>query len=275
MSAAIANVLSIAGCDPSGGAGIAADLKTFAAFRVYGMAVITALTAQNTLGVSAIHYPPPAFLDQQLDVLMRDIRLDGIKIGMVGSAGAVEVIARHVRAQPQAHCVLDPVMVASSGDALSCGDVAEAVCHHLLSLCDVITPNGPEIAALTGLPMPRHRDEQEQAGRALLARGARAVLVKGGHSEEREAIDVLVEADSVRYFSAPRLVTRHTHGTGCTLSSAVAAGLAQGLNLGDAVARAKDFVHGAMAHADVLDVGAGTGHGPLDHNWRDRAEKRS
>lgn len=259
------NLLSIAGCDPSGGAGIAADLKTFATHQVYGMAVVTALTAQNTRGVFAVHQPDVQFLERQLTAVLDDVKVHGVKIGMVGNIAAIGCIAYQLKMRAVPHIVLDPVLVATSGDALSEPGVAAALCRDLLPLSEIITPNGPEVAALTGLPMPRSEAEQVAAGQALLAMGARAVLVKGGHSEGDEAVDVLVRAGDVRRFAAPRLALSSTHGTGCTLSSALAAGLAQGMALEAAVERAKAYVYGAIAHSAALDVGLG--HGPLDHGW--------
>lgn len=264
------NLLSIAGCDPSGGAGIAADLKTFAAFDVYGMAVITALTAQNTRGVYAIHQSPLPFFDQQISAVLDDVRVDGLKLGMMGSVEIVKSVAAHIRSRSLPHCVLDPVLVATSGDGLSEQGVGAALVSELMPLCEVITPNGPEIASLTGLAQPQTEDEQVEAGRALCARGARAVLVKGGHSQGDEAVDMLVWEGGVRRFAAPRLRTQNTHGTGCTLSSALAAGLAKGWPLAEAVERAKAYVHGAISHGHEVVVGQG--HGPLYHGWMRSAD---
>jgi hydroxymethylpyrimidine kinase/phosphomethylpyrimidine kinase len=265
------NVLSIAGCDPSGGAGIAADLKTFAAFDVYGMAVVSALTAQNTRAVYAIHQPPLDVLDQQLRAVLSDVTVHGVKIGMLGNAESALCVAGYIQHYSLPHIVLDPVVAASTGAALGTSDMSAALLRHLVPLCDVITPNGPEIAALTGLPAPMSEAEQITAGQVLLRFGARAVVVKGGHSQGDEAVDVLVREGDVRRFARPRQALGERHGTGCTLSSALAAGLALGWPLEVAVERAKDYVFGALLASDQLAVGSGAG--PLDHGWRSRSER--
>lgn len=262
MSARIANVLSIAGSDPSGGAGIQADLKTFAALGCYGMAAITALTAQNTRGVSAVHAPPPEFLAAQIDAIFSDISVDAVKIGMLGTPEIVAVVTERLLHWSARNIVLDPVLVATSGDSLGAPGVVEAMLDKLIPLANVVTPNLPEVARLTDLPTPQDTKAMQQAGETLLARGAKAALVKGGHLEG-EAVDLLVTADGARAYAALRIATRNTHGTGCTLSSAIAACLARGCALEEAVAEAKAYLTAALSGADRLDVGGG--HGPVDH----------
>ena len=262
MSARIANVLSIAGSDPSGGAGIQADLKTFAALGCYGMAAITALTAQNTRGVSAVHAPPPDFLAAQIDAIFSDIDVDAVKIGMLGTPEIVAVVADRLSHWSARNVVLDPVLVATSGDSLGAPGVVEAMLERLIPLARVVTPNLPEAARLTDRPAPQDVPSMQQAGEALVARGAKAVLVKGGHLQG-EAVDLLVTADGARAYSAPRIATRNTHGTGCTLSSAIAAFLARGAGLEQAVGEAKAYLTAALRSADRLHVGGG--HGPVDH----------
>jgi hydroxymethylpyrimidine/phosphomethylpyrimidine kinase len=263
MTARIANVLSIAGSDPSGGAGVQADLKTFAALGCYGMAAITALTAQNTRGVRAVHVPPAEFVAAEIDMIFEDVTVDAVKIGMVANPEIARAIAGRLAHWRPERVVLDPVLVATSGDSLGSDGVAEALIAGLLPLATVVTPNIPEACALVGRPLAAGLDDMRAAGEALLARGARAVLVKGGHAEGTEAIDLLVTPEGVRSFAAPRVATRNTHGTGCTLSSAIAALLAQGHELAEAVSRAKSYISGALAAADRLSVGSG--HGPLNH----------
>ncbi len=264
----IPNLLSIAGSDPSGGAGIQADLKTFSALGCYGMAALTALTAQNTRGVSAVHVPPPEFLTAQLDAIFADVRVDAVKIGMLATGDMVRAVARCLAARPGLPVVLDPVLVATSGDSLGAPDVVDALGEHLLSLATVVTPNLPEAARLSGLALPEDEDAMRAAAEALMARGARAVLVKGGHLAGGDAVDLLVEGDEIRFFHARRIATPNTHGTGCTLSSAIACYLAKGLPLADAVDAAKSYLTAAIADGASLDVGADRGsggHGPVHH----------
>ena len=265
----IPNVLSIAGSDPSGGAGVQADLKTFAAFGCYGMAAITALTAQNTRGVSAVHVPPAQFLGSQIDAIFTDISVGAVKIGMLGTGEIVSVVADRLAQHAARHIVLDPVLVATSGDSLGAPDVVDALIAKLLPLAEIVTPNLPEVAHLVGRDVSPDPDDMSRAGVELLARGARAVLVKGGHGDSADAIDVLVIGAGAERFSAPRIATRNTHGTGCTLSSAIAAGLARGRPLQQAVGEAKAWLTGAIRAADGLSVGQG--HGPLDHLYALRA----
>jgi hydroxymethylpyrimidine kinase/phosphomethylpyrimidine kinase len=259
----IPNVLSIAGSDPSGGAGIQADLKTFSALGCYGMAALTALTAQNTRGVTAVHVPPPEFLEAELAAVFADVRVDAVKIGMLATGDMVRVVARCLAAHPGIPVVLDPVLVATSGDSLGAPDVVDAIAELLLPLAAVVTPNLPETARLSGLPVPEDEDAMRAAAAALEARGARAVLVKGGHLGGRESVDLLTEGGEIHVFTAPRIATRSTHGTGCTLSSAIACYLAKGLALADAVGAAKSYLTAAIAESGSLDVGEG--HGPVHH----------
>ncbi|MDB5571375.1 MAG: Hydroxymethylpyrimidine kinase /phosphomethylpyrimidine kinase [Hyphomicrobiales bacterium] len=261
----IPNVLSIAGSDPSGGAGIQADLKTFSALGCYGMAALTALTAQNTRGVTGVHIPPPEFVAAQIDAIFTDVRVDAVKIGMLASGAVVEAVASRLRAHHARNIVLDPVLVATSGDSLGAPDVVDAMTRHLVPMASVITPNGPEAARLSGLPEPRTSADLESLARALYGLRPHAVLVKGGHMEGAEAEDAFFDGARVAFLRAPRIATRNTHGTGCTLSSAIAAFLARGYGLADAVAEAKDYLTGALAAADALTVGSGEGHGPVHH----------
>ncbi len=262
---AIPNVLSIAGSDPSGGAGVQADLKTFSALGSYGMAAITALTAQNTRGVSAVYVPPVDFVVAQIDAIFNDVRVDAVKLGMLASGAIVEAVADRLRAHGARNIVLDPVLVATSGDALGAPDVVEAMITHLLPLARIVTPNIPEAMRLSGGSAPQDSAGLERLARAIHALGANAVLVKGGHMEGELAPDVLFERAAAHLFEAPRVATRNTHGTGCTLSSAIAANLAHGMELAAAVQRAKSYLTAALIASDKLDVGSGEGHGPVHH----------
>jgi len=245
--------LTIGGSDSGGGAGIQADLKTFAALGVYGASVITAVTAQNTKGVSGIHDVPPGFITAQIDAVMSDLAVNAIKIGMVSRPEAIVAIADGLwRWQPR-HVVFDPVMVATSG----------MLRRRLIPMASIITPNLPEAAALLDATLAQDEAAIEEQGRALLELGCPAVLIKGGHGSGAQSIDVLVTRDAVLRFAAPRVETRNTHGTGCTLSSAIAAGLAKGEDLGAAVTHAKTYISAAIAAADRLSVGQG--HGPVHH----------
>jgi hydroxymethylpyrimidine/phosphomethylpyrimidine kinase len=254
--------LTIAGSDSSGGAGIQADLKTFAALGVYGASVLTALTAQNTNGVAAIHGVPADFVAAQMDAVFSDLDVAAVKIGMLGSAAVIAAVAAGLERHRARNVVLDPVMVASSGEKLLHPD-ALAVLRDLISRTRVLTPNLPEAAALLGMPLARDETEMRSQGEKLLTLGARAVLIKGGHGAGPESVDFLVDAEACTRYAALRIATRNTHGTGCTLSSAVAAGLAKGLALADAVREAKAYVSAAIAAADRLKVGSG--RGPLHH----------
>ena len=266
----IRNVLSIAGSDPSGGAGIQADLKTFAARGVYGMAVITALTAQNTRGVSGGEAVPPGFIEDQIEAIFEDIRVDAVKIGMIANAGIARAVAGLLSARQGVPIVLDPVMVAKGGSALLAPDAVEALTTRLLPLAAVLTPNLPEAAALLGEPVATDRAGMAAQATRLRALGPQAVLVKGGHLEGEGSPDVLATADGTEWFEAERIATANTHGTGCTLSSAIAAELAKGANASEAVRAAKTYLAGAIAAAERLSVGSG--HGPVHHFhalWRE------
>ena len=252
--------LTVAGSDSGGGAGIQADLKTFHQFGVFGTTVLTAVTAQNTVGVRAWAALPAALVRQQLDAVADDLPPQAVKSGMIGSAELVRAVAEGIADRRLPNYVLDPVMVASSGDRLLDRDAERLVAERLGPLADRVTPNLDEARILTGEEVATP-DQMERAGRLLLARGARAALVKGGHLTGPEVVDVLVTAQGARRFTQVRLAATSTHGTGCTLSAAVAAGLALGRPLERAVADALDFVHRAIAAAP----GLGRGHGPLNH----------
>ncbi len=252
--------LTIAGSDSGAGAGIQADLKTFASLRVYGLTVITAITAQNTVGVRAVQEIGVDIIKAQLDAVAEDFSIGAVKTGMLSSAAIIgtvaDAIARH-RLRP---LVVDPVMIAKSGDRLLREDAVEALRRRLLPLAAVVTPNIPEAEVLAGRPI-RTRHDRIAAARAIMELGAQAVVIKGGHTEEDPIVDILVDANGVREFFAPRIGTSSTHGTGCTFSAAITAGLAQGLDLEHAVGDARDFVSRALATAP----GLGHGHGPLNH----------
>ena len=262
--------LTIAGSDSGGGAGIQADLKTFAAFGVYAASVVTALTAQNTRGVRAIHYPPAEIVSDQIEAVLEDFAVAAIKIGMLASAEIAKVVAQRLSAQlalerrPVASgagtfLIYDPVMTASSGDALSGSGFVEAVRHALLPLVDCLTPNLFEAATLLNEPIAQSEEHMARQGNALLKLGPRAILMKGGHLEGDEAVDLLVTEDAVHRFAGSRLTSQNLHGTGCTLSSAVAANIALGAPLGEAVGEAKTFVRQAIERGRNVTLGAGVG----------------
>ena len=259
----IPNILSIAGSDPSGGAGIQADLKTLSALGCYGMAALTALTAQNTRGVTGVHVPPAAFVAAQIEAIFADVRVDAVKIGMLASPEIVAAVADCLARHRPAHIVLDPVLVATSGDSLGAPGVVDAMRARLFPLATLITPNLPEAATLAGAPEATDVEGLERLAALLHRQGARAVLVKGGHLSGAMAEDVLFADGAVSRFCAPRVATINTHGTGCTLSSAIAAHLAQGLALEEAIRAAKDYLTEALRAGDRLDVGHG--HGPVHH----------
>ena len=261
--------VTIAGSDSSGGAGIQADLKTFAALGVYGASVITALTAQNTQGVRAIHDVPADFIRAQIDAVFSDLDIAAVKIGMLSQAATIEAVAQGLVVHHARNIVLDPVMVATSGDRLLVPEAVEALRKLLIPRALVVTPNLREAAALTGASVARNEQEMEVQARELLALGARNVLIKGGHGSGEESLDLLIGQGEVVGLSAKRIATRNLHGTGCTLSSAIAAGLAKGLDLKVAAREAKVYVTAAIAAADKLKIGHG--HGPLHHfdaTWR-------
>jgi hydroxymethylpyrimidine/phosphomethylpyrimidine kinase len=255
--------LTIAGSDSSGGAGIQADLKTFSALGVYGASAITALTAQNTQGVTGIHDVPPDFIVAQIDAVFGDLNVNAVKIGMLSQSVAIEAIARALDRHKASNVVLDPVMIAASGARLLANDAVATLRKELISRALLITPNLPEAAALTGAPIAKTEAGMAVQAKQLLAAGARNVLIKGGHGEGPESVDLLIGPNLDVRLAAPRHPSRNTHGTGCTLSSAVAAGLAKGLDLTAAVRAAKDYVTAGIAAADQLAIGHG--HGPLHH----------
>lgn len=256
-------VLSIAGSDSGGGAGIQADLKTIAALGCYGMTAITALTAQNTVGVRAIHGVPADILSHQIDAVVEDIGVDAVKIGMLHAPEIVMAVAEAIDRHALVNVVLDPVMVATSGAVLIANPAIEVLVRELFSRALLVTPNLDEAALLVGRPL-RNASDMEQAASELLARGARAVLLKGGHLPGEEVIDLLLTAGGTKHWMrAPRIHSANTHGTGCTLSSAIAAGLALGQPLLEAVDMARIYVRAAMAAG--AKVKTGTGGGPLNH----------
>ncbi|MHC2461232.1 bifunctional hydroxymethylpyrimidine kinase/phosphomethylpyrimidine kinase [Bradyrhizobium embrapense] len=255
--------LTIAGSDSSGGAGIQADLKSFAALGVYGASAITALTAQNTTGVSGIHPVPASFVTAQIDAVFSDLNVGAVKIGMVAQAETIVAIAGALQRWAPRHIVLDPVMVATSGDRLLAAEAVDALKTMLFPLASLITPNLPEVAALLNEPVASSEADVEEQGRQLLAMGCRAVLVKGGHGHGTESIDYLIDGERSIALAAPRIATANTHGTGCSLSSAIAAGLAKGEPMETAVRNAKAWITDAIAAADRFAVGHG--HGPVHH----------
>lgn len=264
----VVRVLTIAGSDSGGGAGIQADLKTFAALGAYGASAITAITAQNTCGVRAVQALPPAMIAAQCDAVLDDMRIDAVKIGMLADVAGIGAVAAVLRARRLPFVVLDPVLVATSGDGLALENTVAAMCAELLPLADVVTPNLSELAALSGGAPAADETAMLAQGQVLLDKGAAAVLLKGGHwADSAEAVDWLLCPDApARRFSRPRIPSRHTHGTGCTLSSAIAALRPRHADLAAAVAAAKDYVHGAIEAGRHWQLGGG--HGPLAHFWR-------
>ena len=259
-------VLVIAGSDSGGGAGIQADIKTITALGGYAATAITAVTVQNTLGVTGVHPIPLDVIAAQARAVLDDIGADAIKTGMLGDAAVVETVAAAIDHAGQIPAVVDPVMIAKGGAPLLAEAAIGAVKALMIPRAALLTPNAPEAAALTGLTVET-TDDLRRAGEALLALGAKAVLMKGGHVAGERVVDVLMTTEGETTYEGERIETRHTHGTGCTLASACAAGLAQGLPLEQAVARAWNYVHEAMLRAP----GFGGGHGPLDHGWTLRA----
>jgi hydroxymethylpyrimidine/phosphomethylpyrimidine kinase len=264
MSVPIA--LTIAGSDSGGGAGIQADLKTFSALGVYGASVVTALTAQNTKGVFAIHEVPADFIAAQMDAVFSDLDVGAVKIGMLGSAAAIAAVAGGLRRHRARNVVLDTVMAASSGEKLLHADAMSAL-RELVAHARIVTPNLPEAAALIGENEAHDEKAMYDQAQKLLALGARAVLIKGGHGSGPESADLLVEGSACTRLAAPRIATRNSHGTGCTLASAIAAGLAKNLSLADAVREAKDYVSAALKAADRLEIGSGSGPVHHFHKW--------
>ena len=253
--------LTIAGSDSSGGAGIQADIKTMTVNGVYAMSAITALTAQNTTGVTDIYEVSPDFLAAQIDAVFTDIYPDAVKIGMVSGSRLIETIAERLKAYGAKNVVLDPVMAATSGSKLISDDAISTLCRELLPLAAVITPNIPEAEALAGVEIKSEKDMEEAAARIYEKYGC-AVLCKGGH-QVNDANDFLFDGEKGKWFYGKRIANENTHGTGCTLSSAIAAGLAKGLAMEDAVEEAKDYISGALSA--MLDLGKGCG--PMDHAY--------
>lgn len=255
--------VTIAGSDSSGGAGIQADLKTFSALGVYGASVITALTAQNTRGVFAIHEAPADFVEAEINAVFTDLAVDAVKIGMLASPELIAAVADGLELHHPPFVVLDPVMVATSGDVLLKPEAISSLRDRLFPHATIVTPNLPETEKLIERPIGEGRDAVLAAARELLTLGPGAVLIKGGHGSGAESVDLLLDADGPRWLEARRHPTRNTHGTGCTLSSAIAAGLAKGMDLETAVRAAKDYVTAAIVAADRLEIGSG--HGPVHH----------
>jgi hydroxymethylpyrimidine/phosphomethylpyrimidine kinase len=257
--------VTIAGSDSGGGAGVQADLKTFSALGVYGASVITALTAQNSKGVSAIHEIPREFVAAQIDAVFSDLPVGAVKIGMLANTSVIEAVAGGLKRWNQTNVVLDPVMIATSGARLLQSRAVEVLRRVLMPSASIITPNLPESADLLESPPARNETEMRDQAQRLLALGAKAVLIKGGHAHGTESVDLLVDATHVVRLVAARIATENTHGTGCTLSSAIAAGLAKGHDLHDAVREAKDYVTSAIAAADQLQIGS---RGPVHHFYK-------
>ena len=255
--------VTIAGSDSGGGAGIQADLKTFSACGVYGASVLTAITAQNTQGVTAIHDVPAHIIAAQIDAVFCDLAVNAVKIGMLSVPVAIATVAAGLERWRATHVVLDPVMIATSGDRLLAPEAVEVLKRELIPRALVVTPNLHEAAALTDTPLAQNEDEMRAQAQALIAIGAKAVLIKGGHAQSADATDLLVTPSAVARFTAEKIDTKNTHGTGCTLSSAIAAGLAKGQTLAEAVADAKAYVTAAIAASDELAIGHG--HGPVHH----------
>jgi len=257
-------VLTIAGSDSGGGAGIQADIKAMSATGSYACSVITAITSQNTQGVSAIHPIPLEHISSQLDAVFIDLNVAAVKVGMLADSEIIKVVADKIRQYQPKHLVVDPVMVATSGDLLLEQSAISTLKQELLPLADLITPNLPEGAALIGGDVPQDEDQMGAMIESLRTLGAKAVLLKGGHLEKDEnSNDLLISVDNSELLSAKRVQTKNTHGTGCTLSSAIASYLAQGNCLHKAVYLGKQYISQAIAHADLLDVGQG--HGPVHH----------
>ncbi len=263
--------LSIAGSDSSAGAGLQADLKTFSALGVYGATVVTAVTAQNTLGVTAVHLVPGDIIAAQLDAVFSDLSVRAVKTGMLGSEEGIAATASGLeRWAAGIPVVVDPVMVSTTGSRLLEKGAEQALTERLIPLAALITPNLLEAAALLDLPVAQTGEETANQARRLLALGPKAVLIKGGHGAGTEATDLFFDGARFRSYSAPRIATANTHGTGCTLASAIAAFLVMGLPLEEAIARAKAYLHGALEHSSDLEIGAGAG--PVSHFYRQPKE---
>lgn len=258
-------ILTIAGSDPSGGAGIQADLKTFSALGCYGMAILSALTAQSTQGVTGVLPVPTEFIEKQYHTLMDDIDVDAVKMGALVNSEIITTVAKLLTERPIPFVVLDTVMIAKGGHPLLVEEAVTAIREALLPLADIITPNLPEAAALLGVKEAQDLEEMAEQGRALLSLGPKAVLMKGGHLESEESPDLLVTEEGIELFNATRIATKNTHGTGCTLSAAITA-LYPSHGLKNGVRLAKAYIEGAIEHADRLDVGKDIG--PTHHFYR-------
>ena len=268
MSKRYYRVLTIAGSDSGGGAGIQADLKTFSALGCYGLSVITSLTAQNTRGVTAIHAVPPSFVQEQMEAVFSDIGADAVKIGMLYSDELIETVSRQLKKHQAKNIVLDPVMVAKSGDRLLKDDkTIEAMKKHLMPMATVITPNLPEASTFLKRPI-QSPDDMRHAARELATYGSRSVLIKGGHLDEQDSSDLLFISNEERFvlFKGERIATRNNHGTGCTFSSAIASFLAKGFPLEESVRLAKDYITGALRAGAEYEMG--NGHGPVHHFYK-------
>ncbi len=261
----IPNVLTIAGVDPSGGAGVFADLKAFSALGAYGTGVIAALTAQNTQGVTGVHLVPVDFIGQQIDTLFSDVRIDAVKLGMLGTAEITRAIAAGLRRHGVKRLVIDPVMVAKSGHHLLASEAVEALRRELLPLAEVLTPNIPEAEVLLGCAPIKTLDDMRRAARALRDLGPRIVMVKGGHLDGPESTDIVDDGAVQTELRSLRIITKNTHGTGCTLSAAIAALLPQRATPLEAIRDAKDYLTRALEASGTLAVGSG--HGPVQHFW--------
>jgi hydroxymethylpyrimidine/phosphomethylpyrimidine kinase len=259
--------LTIAGSDSAGGAGIQADLRTFAARGVHGATAITALTAQNTQGVDAVHMAPPEFVLAEMRAIANDLKVGAIKTGMLGTLGIVEAVVEGLQLFPGVPVVVDPVMLAQSGDPLLADEAIEAIRTKLMPLAVLVTPNMPEAARLLSEAVARDEEEMTAQAKRLREQGARAVLLKGGHATGHSSVDIFLDAEGIMRLAAPRTPTKHTHGTGCTLSAAIAAELAKGASLRAAVETAKAYVTGAIAAADQLKIGKGRGPVHHFHQW--------
>jgi hydroxymethylpyrimidine/phosphomethylpyrimidine kinase len=263
MTSRVPTAMTIAGSDSGGGAGIQADLKTFSALGVFGTSAITALTVQNTIGVSGVEVMTPAFVSAQIDAILDDIGADAVKTGMLATAGIVEVVAEQAAKRRFERLVVDPVMVATSGDRLLADDAVDAYRHQLFRRALIVTPNHDEAEVLSGGEL-RDDEAVREGARAIAAMGAKWVLMKGGHRPGAEVVDVLYDGRDFREYRHARIETTSTHGTGCTLASAIAARLAHGDAVPDAVRAATDYLHEAIKRAP----GIGHGHGPVHHFWR-------
>jgi hydroxymethylpyrimidine/phosphomethylpyrimidine kinase len=261
-SSPVPRALTIAGSDSGGGAGIQADLKTFEALGAYGMSAITSVTAQNTVGVFGVYDLPPEFVAQQIDLVVQDIGVDAAKTGMLSNASIIHAVAESIRRNRLRLLVVDPVMVAKSGDTLLQESARDALVAEILPLAFVVTPNRPEAETLSGVHIATP-NELHEAARAIHALGAKHVLIKGGHVDTPDAVDILFDGEFFHAFAAERIDTPNAHGTGCTFSAALTAGLARGLEIIEAVRAAKTYVSGAIRHS----LSIGKGHGPLDHHW--------